>query len=978
MKKTYEKKTGKGLARLLALLVAMQLVLPAYSAYGLSAGQGTPNNDAVNEQVRVAGPYEKLETTIRSAGRESEYAGYIVSVKDNLSTLQEWSVEAAVALEEGIDSLEYSEGLYVAESLEAIRDTIKEGYIEEIVPNYIRRFIDEVPSSGTGRSFASVGALNDYFSKYQYHITSMNVSAAWEQGMEGQDLDASVDLNKNGKALDDPIVISVIDSGLNMGLEDLDYSRILKGKAFRTDSRGSVYTDDDIRDYLNHGTMIVGAITAKKNNNVGVAGILQKVKILPLKVSDNEGPNGAEIPDSNVIAAMNYSILQKVSVINLSLGGYEHNPLLESVCKKAMNAGIILVCAAGNYYDIMGSTPGYPAQYSLGVGAVDDRNQVASFSQRLNPKNGSGWQNQVWVAAPGEGIYTVSYDGGYAMGQGTSYATPMVSALAALCKSVHNNITEDQFKVLLKESSTYKAGKGTVSGDYKLDAKGNKQYQSIEYGWGIVNYEKALSLIHSWGDAVITKKPTATSAGIKTYTCEICKATKTETYGLVTTDITSAKVTNINATYDYNGKNITPEPKVVLGGTTLKKNTDYTVKYDNNLREGTATVTITGKGKYAGTIVKTFRIVHKHVYENKWIKVNNTYHKKLCIYNNKHELREEHTWDKGTVTKAATRTATGIKVFRCTGCGAERSESIPKLPSAQSDRLYGENRYETGFKVADAYMAQRGLKKLDGVIVACGTNFPDALAASYLAKSKKVPIILWSEKQNLAVQNYIKKNVKSGGTIYLLGGPSIVGKNIANGMTNYKFTRIYDENRYGTNIKILKQAKLKGGEILVCVGTAFENALIGSATGKPILLVKGGGLNAEQKAYLKTLSSVSFTILGDTATITPQVESDLLAISKNVTRINEKNVQQMSVRVASKYFSSPKEIILAIDSGFPDALCGGALAIAKSCPIMLADNARYTQLAKYCGDNPKINKATVLGGPTLITDATVTKVLSGK
>ena len=58
----------------------------------------------------------------------------------------------------------------------------------------------------------------------------------------------------------------------------------------------------------------------------------------------------------------------------------------------------------------------------------------------------------------------------------------------------------------------------------------------------------------------------------------------------------------------YTGKNITQSITVKYNGKTLKKGTDYTVSYSNNKNIGTATVKITGKGSYTGTITKTFKI----------------------------------------------------------------------------------------------------------------------------------------------------------------------------------------------------------------------------------------------------------------------------------------------------------------------------------------------------------------------------------
>lgn len=59
----------------------------------------------------------------------------------------------------------------------------------------------------------------------------------------------------------------------------------------------------------------------------------------------------------------------------------------------------------------------------------------------------------------------------------------------------------------------------------------------------------------------------------------------------------------------YTGKAVTPEPAVTLGGKVLVKGTDYTVAYQNNTDPGTATVKITGKGNYSGTINSTFKII---------------------------------------------------------------------------------------------------------------------------------------------------------------------------------------------------------------------------------------------------------------------------------------------------------------------------------------------------------------------------------
>ena len=63
----------------------------------------------------------------------------------------------------------------------------------------------------------------------------------------------------------------------------------------------------------------------------------------------------------------------------------------------------------------------------------------------------------------------------------------------------------------------------------------------------------------------------------------------------------------------YTGKAIKPAPVVKYNGKKLVKGTDYTVKYATNKAVGTATVTITGRGKYGESVKKTFKINPKAV-----------------------------------------------------------------------------------------------------------------------------------------------------------------------------------------------------------------------------------------------------------------------------------------------------------------------------------------------------------------------------
>lgn len=83
--------------------------------------------------------------------------------------------------------------------------------------------------------------------------------------------------------------------------------------------------------------------------------------------------------------------------------------------------------------------------------------------------------------------------------------------------------------------------------------------------------------------------------------------TKSVTFKINAEPIKNAVIT-YNNSLTYNGSTLSPAVTVKYGNATLKKNTDYTVAYSNNVNAGTGTITITGKGIYGGSVKKTFTI----------------------------------------------------------------------------------------------------------------------------------------------------------------------------------------------------------------------------------------------------------------------------------------------------------------------------------------------------------------------------------
>ena len=115
---------------------------------------------------------------------------------------------------------------------------------------------------------------------------------------------------------------------------------------------------------------------------------------------------------------------------------------------------------------------------------------------------------------------------------------------------------------------------------------------------------------HKSSGWIVDKAASIGVKGSKHKECTVCKKVleTAEIPALSRISISKASVTLSTSTYAYDGKAKKPGVTVKLNGKTLKNSTDYTVSYSNNTKVGTATVKITGKGNYTGSVSKTFKI----------------------------------------------------------------------------------------------------------------------------------------------------------------------------------------------------------------------------------------------------------------------------------------------------------------------------------------------------------------------------------
>ena len=257
------------------------------------------------------------------------------------------------------------------------------------------------------------------------------------------------------------VKICVIDTGLLASHQEFSgTSRDLAGWDF-------VYEDSTPNDANGHGTHVAGIVGAQMNNGYGLAGTAQTT-IIPIRVLNAQGTGTT----TDIAQGIDYCRTQGGHVASMSLGGGASTTIQNAVVAY-QNAGGLAIAAVGN--DGCACTS-YPAGYSgvLGVAATDKSNLKASFSN-----TGAA----VDISAPGVAIVssyiTVSgctTNACYVYLDGTSMATPYVSAVAGLVKSYNTALTASQISSRLT---------GTAQ---DLGAAGRDN----SFGYGLVRADRAV------------------------------------------------------------------------------------------------------------------------------------------------------------------------------------------------------------------------------------------------------------------------------------------------------------------------------------------------------------------------------------------------------------------------------------------------------------------------------------------------------
>ena len=289
-------------------------------------------------------------------------------------------------------------------------------------------------------------------------------------------------------------------------------------------------------------------------------------------------------------------------------------------------------------------------------------------------------------------------------------------------------------------------------------------------------------------------------------------------------------------------------------------------------------------------------------------------------------------------------------------------------PPKEPVRLAGSDRYETSIKVAQELKKTMNVDKFDAAVVAYGDNYADALSGSYLAKVNNAPLLLINEHNMQGALDFIRNNVKAGKSskVYLLGGRAVMPELMRTKLEDsYTVKRLSGDDRFATNIAILKEAGVNNEEIIISSGYGFADSLAASATGRPILLV-GDEMTSGQMAYLKSLKTRKYAITGGFKSVSRGIEGWLSSLG-SVSRVYGEDRYMTSLEIAKHFFKNPKSVVIGYGDNFPDGLCGGVLAEKRGAAMLLINEYNFDFAKQYVKDNA-IKDQVVLGGKRLISD----------
>ena len=305
----------------------------------------------------------------------------------------------------------------------------------------------------------------------------------------------------------------------------------------------------------------------------------------------------------------------------------------------------------------------------------------------------------------------------------------------------------------------------------------------------------------------------------------------------------------------------------------------------------------------------------------------------------------------------------------------------PACPVPGMYRAAGDTRYAT----MAALLPKAPWKAGRTVVLASGSNYPDALAAASLAGAYDAPIVL-TEPNSLSVDAADMIEQLSPKVIYVVGGEAAVSKAAVDTAAYYaadgcKVFRIAGDTRLETSLAIAKRVRQKStasDTLIVATGFNYADALSVSpfafAYKSPIFLCGSNGLSADAISYISGAGFKRAILVGGTAAVPERVKQQLTSAgisSGSITRLAGATRYETSAKIMSYAVNAGmnvSNVYLATGKNFPDALAAGPVAGKLRAPLLLVDPGieyAHTVLANYRGN---VNVATVAGGTSAVSE----------
>jgi hypothetical protein len=251
----------------------------------------------------------------------------------------------------------------------------------------------------------------------------------------------------NAGATGKGVKIGIVDSGINPNLADF---------AGRIDpASGDVAANRGVSDEGGHGTA-VSAVAAGARDNQNSMGVAFNATIVSERADDPGScatDKGCEFTDTAIAAGINAAVKAGAKVINLSLGGSVPGDVLLAAMQNAVNAGVVLVIAAGNdgtaNPDPFALTPAQQFTGSVIIAGALNANgtDIASFSDK------AGTGAKYYLMAVGSDDRAPDEKGVQYLWSGTSFSAPTISGAVALLAQAFPNLSGKQIVEILLNSA---------------------------------------------------------------------------------------------------------------------------------------------------------------------------------------------------------------------------------------------------------------------------------------------------------------------------------------------------------------------------------------------------------------------------------------------------------------------------------------------------------------------------------------------